>query len=227
MTDNLANDQVINQNENPTDVIANETPTEKLVPQSKVNELYSQGFHKGYQKALNERSQYSTAQSEVNGMSVEDVNKLVNDQLKTHLDAIHQEALKKQQEAEGTRILHELGAKIDADRKEIPDFEDVTKQVDFSKHPVVLHYANLTDNAGHVLYDLAKNPIKIAQLEQASPDIAALEIKRLSDSIKMNKNAANTKLPPSPNSSLRPSNIGINKGPVTAGQFRDAYKGRG
>ncbi|NIV16247.1 MAG: hypothetical protein GWN62_34825, partial [Aliifodinibius sp.] len=72
--------------------------------------------------------------------------------------------------------LSELTAKVTDAQGRYNDYDDVTSKVDFSQIPEILEYANHADNAGDVLYDLAKNPAKIATLRSLTPNLAVMEI---------------------------------------------------
>lgn len=206
-------------------------PAEKMVPQSKVNELIGTGYHKGYQKALAELTQTSQAPQApavgMGGMSSDDIRKAVAEEMHKHLQSQQEQTLKAQQEAEGKRIMQEIHGKVTEASSRIPDFEDVTSKVDWREIPEVLHYANQPGIAtGDVIYDLAKNPSKIATLRSLPPTLAVNELRKLSNSIQTNMAATQTNAPPEPLGQIKPSNVGVgNGGKPTVRDYKRIFRG--
>lgn len=122
----------------------------------------------------------------------------------------------------GNRILNDLKTKASAAKAKIEDYDKVVHQefANFPKTAEVLALASEFDNAGEMLYDMAKNPGKIAQItwmaregrdDPAMRELAFKEMKRLSDSIKVNEMATNQPQPRTPLSQVTPSNVGVGK----------------
>lgn len=205
---------------------------DKLLPQSTVNDLVvdakQKSFQKGYSQALAELQAQQQPQpaAQQSNAPADDLRKLVADEFTKQQQVAQQQMLKQQQEAEGKRILDELNAKVTAAAPKYSDYDEVTKQVDFRQIPEVLHYANLVDNAGDVLYDLAKNPGKIATLRGLPPALAKQEMLRMSASIKQNQDAQQQAAPRDPLNQIKPSNIDIGKGPQTPADYRNSFKGK-
>ena len=79
-------------------------------------------------------------------------------------------------------------------------------------------------------YELGKNRAKMAQLEMAArefPQEALFDLKRLADSIKSNETASNRKIPNTPLSQQRPSNIGTDSGnnALSMRDLKSKYRG--
>jgi hypothetical protein len=216
----------------------NEQIAEKLLPQSQVNDLVgtakSKGYQKGYQQAMAElQNQQNQGMGGMaarsnpvdHGLSQDAVQQMIADELSKHQQVLNDNATRAQQEAEGRRILNELAMKVNDAKGRYDDFDDITSKVDFSKIPEVLHYSNLADNAGDVLYDLAKNPGKIGTLRALTPELAALEVKRLSDSIKANQQASNRQVPPEPMGQVKPSSVGMDSGVKTLRDYKRQFRG--
>lgn len=222
---------------------------EKLVPQSTVNGLINKGFHQGYTKAKAELAQQQqqvpqqmqqqmpqqqaqvAQQASMGGVNQTDLHKLVAEhaaaEFTKHRDAYIKEQQQAMQNAEAQRQLTQLKGKVDDAQKRYPDFDEVTSQVDFSHPDVqrVLHYANTVDNAGDVLYDLAKNPSKIATLLALPPQLATQEVRKLSGSIVQNQQALASPKPNEPLSQTRPSNVGVDTGaPKTVADYKKIYR---
>ncbi len=217
--------------ENQTDmeaVTSTPVPQEEMMPKSEVTKKIGQSFNKGYEKAMAELQQQPQSQSSglgMGNMSQDSVQRMIADELSKHQQALQDQAQKAQHEAEGRRILNELQVKVNDAKSRYPDFNEVTDQVDFTKIPEVLHYSNLADNAGDVLYDLAKNPGKIGTLRALPPELAALEVKRLSDSIRANQTAQNRQTPPEPMGQIKSSSVGMDTGARTVKDFKRLYRG--
>jgi hypothetical protein len=218
--------------ENQTDVMdAAPQPQEEMLPKSEVTKKIGQSFNKGYEKAMAELQQQQQAPQQqspgigMGGMSQDSVQRMIADELTKHQAAQQEQIQRAQQEAEGRRILTELQAKVKDAEGRYPDFHEVTNQVDFTKIPEVLHYSNLADNAGDVLYDLAKNPGKIGTLRALPPELAALEVRRLSDSIRANQQASNRQAPPEPLGQVKPSSVGMDSGARTVKDYKRLYRG--
>lgn len=230
MTDALSNvsDQTI------PPVAESQVAAEKMLPQSHVNSLIGDAKEKakqaGYNQALaelNQRQSQTQMPSQMGGFSQDDVRRVIAEEMAKVQQRAHEEALRTQQESEGKRILNELSTKINDAKTRLPDFDDITGAVNWAHIPEVLHYANMADNAGDVLYDLAKNPAKIATLRGLTPDLAALEVKKLSSSIKQNQSGLDANVPQSPLGQFKPSNVGIDKRPSTASDYASRYRGKG
>ena len=83
-------------------------------------------------------------------------------------------------------------AKVEEGKKNYEDFDDVTKDFDPTAFPQVTFLLSGMDNAGDILYDLSKNPMKLAgidRLAERSPKQAAAELAKLSKSIVDNRQA--------------------------------------
>ena len=123
-------------------------------------------------------------------------------------------------------MANQLTPKLQEAQKTHSDFNEMVDQVDYATNaPDVLFLANAVDNAGDVLYDLAKNPGKLANFRsilRETPQLAEREMKRYGDSLK-NQTPTSRSLPPDPLSQLSPSNIGGNDGEKTVDDFRAKY----
>jgi hypothetical protein len=207
-----------------------------LLSQDAVNELVgnakAKGYQKGYQEALDTLKPTAPAQSVQQPSVQNNASGDVTDIVRREFTRLQQEdasrRVREQQEADGKRILGELQTKVTAAQQKYPDFDDVTKHVDFTQVPEVLHYANLVDNAGDVLYDLAKNPSHIGTLRSLPPALAAQEVRKLSDSIKANENAvANMPNAREPRSQIKSSPVQTTSdGNMSVRDFRVALKNK-
>lgn len=136
-----------------------------------------------------------------------------------------------QREAAGMKILNELKMKTDAAKSKFDDYDKVVSPDfrNFEKTHEVLQLAHQFDNAGEMLYDMGKNPMKMMQISlmvrNGMGDAAFAEMKRLSDSIKVNEMSANLPKPKMPLSQVNPSNVGVGKTDdhIGSDSFRGSY----
>lgn len=99
---------------------------------------------------------------------------------------------KREQEAHAQRE-YELFLKKMSDGKEhYSDYDETIKKFKVDSFPKVAALAHQFDNTGDIIYDLAKNPLKIGQLQallEGDPELAKEQMKLLSDSIADNVKA--------------------------------------
>jgi hypothetical protein len=93
-----------------------------------------------------------------------------------------------------------------------------------------VHVLNSVDNAKDVVKEFANFPEKLTTILNTA-NLFGLEagkdaMKRVSESIKKNREAANVKLPDAPISQIGPSNTGTDNGQMTAADYRKIYKGK-
>jgi hypothetical protein len=179
-------------------------------------------YEKGYQKALseaqsrqsqNETQLQSNSNNDYSGFNQDEVKRMIENELKRNQEAQYEAYKQQQQQQEAQRILNELSTKVQDASQRYDDFHDVVGKVDYINNlPDILELSNLVDNSGDVLYELAKSPMKIAGIRGLPPNLAALEIQRLSQSIKSNQISAKKELPKDPLSKLHASNVGTNTG---------------
>lgn len=176
-------------------------------------EARQKGYEMGYNEALTKLQNQPNPQSAIDEKRARDI---AEQALTEKLKALEEQARKEAAIQHGNKILNELGAKITQDKQSIPDFDNVVKLQNFQNVPEILHLANTVDNSGHVLYDLKQNPIKmgaiVSLVRNGMTDDAISEMKKLSDSIKVNQAAINQPRSPEPLNQIKPSNIGLGNG---------------
>lgn len=201
--------------------------TEKMVPQSQVNEIVGNAKREAAERAVEAYKRQnaqsapapSTPQHELGShrvISEDDVKRYTGDEIQRHFNELEQKAQERANVDAANRVVAMFKDKIVQGKDKYEDFESVTGNVAMQYYPnVVLLLAEHVDNSADVLYHLAKNRTKLYELESicahSSPD-AIYEIKRLSDSIKANDQGSQTKNANSPLSQNRPSNTGTDSG---------------
>ena len=160
---------------------------------------------------------HSQAESEerIRRMAAEETQRLRNEWI--------QESHRNAQEQDAQRIATEFFTKIEAGKGSIENFDKAMADIDLRAIPYHVQLASMVDNTAEVMYELATNPTKIGALQSLididlragrQPKLAMAEMKRLSDSIKTNKQATNFRAPNEPLSQLRPSNAGADNNRV-------------
>lgn len=222
-------------------------PEAKVMQQHEINALVGGAKQKGYEKGKNEGYQQAKAELMANVPRIEPTvyanannapidndarfRQIAMDELSKQRAVEQANWEAQQREAAGTKILNELKAKTAAAAPKFEDYEKVVHKEfqNFEKVPEVLALANNFDNAGEMLYDIGKNPIKmlniVSMVKAGMVNEAYSEMKKLSDSIKVNEMSANQPKAKTPLSQINPSIVGVGKidGNVTSNDFRGMY----
>lgn len=140
-------------------------------------------------------TQRANAQSNTSNSSHVDhsvIEQKVQEGLERQLARLDQEMKERQLREKMSEVANNYLKKMDEGKSSYADFEEVTGNFDTEKAlPLVYHLSNL-DNGGDVLYDLSKNPNKLANIQvllHSHPKIAEKELLKLSKSISDNKTA--------------------------------------
>ncbi len=206
---------------------------EPMVPQSKVNGIvqarHAAGREKGFQEGI------AHAQSQMGGMnqmSPDQIQRMIDETASRKVNEMiqrqQQEQMSQQYAAEGHRVANKFMHNLNTGKGEYEDFDNVFKVEDFQNMPDVIRLAADTDNTADVMYELAKNPSKaqaIDSLALKTPRLAQIEMQKLSDSIKKNKEAQKSKAADEPLSQIRRSNAGADNGSMSVTDFRKMFRG--
>lgn len=215
-----------NASDNQTQVESLPQATEKMIPQSQVNDIVGNAKREAAERAVEaykRQNQQAQAQSPQHqepvshrNMSEDDIKRMTDDRIKTHFTELEQQAQERANVDAANRIVGMFRDKIVAGKDRYEDFENVTGNVAMQYYPnVVQLLAEQVDNSADVLYHLAKNRDKLYRLEGLSShnsSDAIYEIKRLSESIKANAEGSKMKDTHAPLSQQRPSNTGTDSG---------------
>jgi hypothetical protein len=210
------------------------TASEKLVPQQKVNDLIGVGYQKGYSKALEDFQKQHAANSQpmpANNLAQNpnDIQKVVSDAVQQKLEEHKQSVIKEQQNQHATQIMNDIVSRTNEAKSRYKDFDNVVGQVDWNAFPEVLLAAHGVANTGDVMYELAKNQMKlggISKLAEKSPQMAMAQMRELSNSIQNNQQATAQKgdIPPEPLSQVNPSNVGMDSGAKSVRDLKKIYR---
>lgn len=222
-----------------------ESPPEKMVPASHVNELVKRAKRKGEQKMQEQldatrqeleklkaqQGQQQEPQQQQQPQLPQGVDPAQLQQLVAQQIAQQQEEqMRKQHEAqlheEVNQVAQQYFGKMAQGTSLYEDFDAVTADFNPAEFPQLVYLANELDNTAAVIYELRKNPGKLAQLAtlvKESPGIARSELNNLSQSIKRNDEAKrNLQEPQDPLSRLKPSTVGTDNGEKNVRDFKGA-----
>lgn len=203
-------------------------PQEKMIPQSKVDEIV--GARLARERAQME-AQFRQPQQAVGMGGMQpgfDEAALLEKATAKMQETLEMQRKAQEMEHQKARVNEIAGTYIDK-MKQGPtlfeDFETVTSKFKPDKFPAIAIWAAQQDNTPAIIYDLAKNPLKLAQLNELArtdPELAVDELTKLSQSIKRNEEAVNNNVKsPQPLSKLKPSVVaGSDNGKQTVSDLR-------
>jgi hypothetical protein len=235
---------------------AEEAPPEKMLSVSRVNELVKKAKLDGARKMQEqldaakqqiEQLQAQQGQQQAQGQPQEAPQQAQQGQAQgVDAQMIQQQVMqlmqKKQQEDEQKRYAEQLEQEVNqvaqqyfgkmAQGKDMfEDFEAMTADFNPAEFPQLVFLANEMDNTPAIIYELRKNPGKLADLAvlvEKSPTMARSELAKLSESIKRNDEAKrNLQEPQDPLNRLKPSPVGTDNGAKNVRDFKQASYLRG
>jgi hypothetical protein len=214
------------------EAVVKETPVEKLVTQEEMNRVVKAAkWHTQQETANRVRQEYEQKLQQLQQASAPQQAQMPSaQQVPQQVDEatvvrVLQDMAQKQYV---NGIVETFTSKIAAvDLNEYPDFVEEYGKINLQSVPNVVGFASGLDNTAEVMYELAKNPLKMQDLERLAreqPMLAPAEFAKLSASIKQNKSAAKQKLPPQPLAKITPSARDIDSGNVHSMSVDDLRK---
>lgn len=223
--------------ENPeSGLIADENSSqEKMLTQTQVNKIVAsekaraadgarREAEEKYQRELEaiqrERSQQTQRNEEVpRDIDTDAISKQVLDRL--HQD-LHQQRIKD----DVARVAQSYLSKVEQGKAAYEDFDEITQDFDPAAFPQLTYLLAGIDDTADVLYDLAKNPLKLAGLDrlaEKNPPQARNELLKLARSINDNKQAmsdAQSQNVANPLDRLQPSRVSGSNGKMSIQDLR-------
>lgn len=216
---------------------------EKTLPVSRVNEIVKREKGLAAEKIRRElESQHAEEISRLKSQnqapiqddmssSVEDrvVNRLMAE-AKKHEDAEakrYQDEMEAKQVEEANQLVAKYSSKMAQGREFFDDFEDVMSDFVPQAFPQLVYLAASEENTPQIMYELAKNPQKLASLHTLAmthPALAEKEMKKLAQSISVNHQAMQENVSaPQPLSRLKSSqSTGVDSGKMSIADFKNA-----
>jgi hypothetical protein len=215
--------------------------SEKMLSQSEVDKLVGKLKHESYEKGIRDAQLKASADNLAaqqvsqhykqqdphqadNAQQRQQQNDLPQDAEKIR-QLIRDESEKQTQLALAQRVATEFTQKLISAKEsnKYADFEEKITQLNLPNIPHIVGWANSLDNTADVLYDIAKDPVKFANvlmLSQTAPHLAVAQLQKLSNSIKENETAAKQPIAAEPLSQLKPSTTGTNTGSMSVKELR-------
>ena len=229
-------------------------PPEKMLPASQVNELIKKAKRKGEQKMQEqldaakqqiEQLQAQQAQQQVQNVAqtgmqqppqqqqgqqqtpdAQQIMQQVMQQLQMKQQEEEQRRHQEQIEQEVNQVAQQYFGKMAQGKDMFEDFEAITADFNPAEFPQLVFLANQLDNTPAIIYELRKNPGKLADLAvlvERSPNMARSELTKLSESIKRNDEAKRTlQEAQDPLNRLKPSPVGADNGKRTIRDYKNS-----
>ena len=198
---------------------------EKMLKQSEVNELIGKAKHAAYEKGKREAQGDTANMQSHNGASMGGMPQLTEEQVR---QMISDEAQRQTQVAAAHNMLNNFAQQMGTGKGKYSDFDETVANLgDLKNISHVVHMATETGIAGDVMYELGRNPGKVASLTTLAyinPQLATHEMKKLADSIKTNEQAQDTPSIKEPLSQVKPSTVGKDNGSSSMKDLRRKYK---
>jgi hypothetical protein len=184
--------------ENPVVNPGFEPEQEKMLSQSQVNKIVQHEKSKASQATR--RELIDQHQKELEAIQAQQTQRNENVPRDFDADAIYQqvqerfnqEMQKRHLNEEANKVAQSYLSKMEQGKSAYDDFEEVTKDFDATAFPQLTWLVSGIDNAADVIYDLSRNPLKLAGLDrlaEKNPRQAQSELLKLSRSIAENKQA--------------------------------------
>lgn len=185
-----------------------EAVPEKMLSVSRVNELIKKAKRdkeKQMQEQLDEARQQieqlqsqqgqqspNQQQSNQQGMDAERIQRQVMEMMQQKMQEQEQQRHHEKLQEEVSQVAQTYFGKMAQGKEMFDDFESITADFDPAAFPQLVYLATQADNTPAIIYELQKNPAKLATLSHLvdkSPSMAKAEIAKLSQSIKANEDA--------------------------------------
>lgn len=238
MTDEVALEETPVQEVAPE--VAEERVPEKMISASRVEELIKKAKLKGRDamqdelEALRaENNQLKSGAGTMGGMASpidpEAMRKQILEDLQGQFQQENEARAQKEMEDEARRLAEEYNGKMKTGASQYEDFSDVTADFNPAAFPNLVYLANQAENTPAVIYELMKNPTKLATvsvLSERDPQSAANMINRISESIKANEQAkAQEQDSPAPLGRMQSSPLGRDTGQPGLADFKRMFRG--
>ena len=192
---------------------------ERMQRESSMASHNAQAQQPTYQQHNMYQPQAPQANTPTSGISEQDLRRIAAEEAQKANNNMLTESARRAEEQRAQNIAQEFFTKVGAGEGGIPGFEKLVADagLDLRSIPFHVQLANMVDNTRDVMEELVKNPTQIGAIQNLididlragrNPQLALAAMKRLAESIKTNKQAANYKSPNEPLSQMRPSTTG-------------------
>ena len=220
---------------------------EKMIPASRVEELVKKAKLKGrdamqeeFEKMRQENEALRSAQNQaqnsggsMGGMALpfdqDAMRKQVMQDVMSSFEKQKEEQNQAQLQQEAEKLASDYYSKMQNGKGQFDDFEDVMSDFNPAAFPQLVYLANNTDNTAAVMYELQKNPSKLATMvlmAERDPRAAQSMIAKLSASIKSNEQArSNERDVNAPLSRMQSSPTGQDSGTLSISDMKKMFRG--
>jgi len=229
----------LSENNNAT---APSSPTpagERMFTQAELDGVARKRASESYERGLREGKTHSSPDVSTSGsgtttfvggmrqQSHEEIERLIEERTTQKFQELshqnEQKALVDRQENFYRTHAQDFVKRISDGQQTYSDFDDVVAKMNLTSIASLIPFLNGVDNTKDVVYDIAKNPAKIAQLlvlASQAPHLVVSQIQDMSSGIKQNQEALNRKKPNAPLSQINPSYTGTDSGEMTISDLR-------
>lgn len=212
---------------------------EKLIPASRVEELIKKAKLKGRDAMQDElealRGENEELKSSVSmggmatPMDAEQMRKQIYDQIMGDFQSLDEERVQGELKKEAEKLASDYRTRMDGGKEIHEDFDEIMADFNPAAFPQLVYLATQTDNTSAVMYELMKNPNKLATvtvLSERDPNAASNMINKISASIKANEQAkAAEKEVQSPLSRMQSSPAGRDNGDTSIADYKRMFRG--
>lgn len=211
--------------------VSPEPEQEKMLPQSEVNKLVGRTRMEAAERARRQaEAEYQKQLEELQAQKQthpEQSKEIDEERLYQQIqERMNQELQQKQFEAEMARVADAYTGKMAQGIEKYEDFEKVMSDFEPQAFPQLVYLVADLDNATNIMYELSKNPSKLATIDylaKTSPKKAQSELANIGSSIAANQQAkeeAGQQSTTAPLDRLQPSRISGNDGQLSIRDLR-------
>lgn len=209
-----------------------QAPPQKMIPQDEVNRLVGREKARAADAARREvESKYQQDMEALNALRQQQDQRNTQVPKQVDADTIYQQLTEKfnadRMKAQANEVANNYFQSMQKAKPSYEDFDEVTKDMDPTQFPQLVWLASGIPNGGDVMYDLLKNPMKLASinmLAERTPELARSELFKLSKSIQDNRQAqaeAATQNVSEPLDRLSPSKVAGSNGKMSIRDLRN------
>lgn len=217
-----------------------EQQEEKMIPASRVEELIKKAKLKGrdamqdeIEALRNENSTLKQSTGSMGGMALpvdpDQIRKQVYDQIMSEFQTQNEDRAQEELKREAEKLASDYHSRMKQGSELHEDFDEIMADFNPAAFPQLVYLATQTENTPSVMYELMKNPNKLATLallSERDPQGASKMIAKVSASIKANEQAkAAEKEVQSPLNRMQSSPTGRDSGEPSIADFKRMFRG--
>lgn len=208
---------------------------EKMLPASRVEALIKKAKLKGRDamqgelEALKAENEQLKSMGGMPAVDSEGMQKQVYEQVMQQFQSQKEEQAQKELEEEAKKLAQDYQGRMSSGSELHEDFDEIMADFNPSAFPQLVYLATQTENTPSVMYEMMKNPSKLATLavlSERDPKAAQNMINKLSASIKANEQAKTAeKDVQSPLSRMQSSPTGRDSGQLDIADYKRMFRG--